>query len=76
MVLQKTNLLAADKVNRIDRVEWMIGFSKFLGSGTMNLAEAWPLFLGLEISVTLQIKRIEIEIDSQEIFNLVQKHGK
>lgn len=40
-------------------------------SGTVLLAETWSLFLGLETVVFLQIKTIEIETDSQTIFNLV-----
>lgn len=52
----------------------MISFSKFISLGNMRLAEAWSLFLGLEIAIFIRIQKLKIEIDSQEICNLIKNN--
>lgn len=71
----KRNLLAARGVIRSDQGEWTINFSKFIGIGIgkNELVEAWSLFIGLEIANFININKLEIEIDCQEIFNLINR---
>lgn len=68
----KKGYIAAGGLIRSDTGEWTIGFSKFLGSGSVILAECWSLLLGRQIVVQLEIKNIEVETDCQHIVNLAQ----
>lgn len=67
----KNNILGAGGVIRTDQGVWILGFTKFIGVGPIDLAEAWALQIGLEIASSLNFRRIEIELDCQEVFNLL-----
>lgn len=42
-----------------------MGFTKFIGQGTIDLSEAWALLMGLEVAISLNVTKMEIETDSQ-----------
>lgn len=42
--------------------------------GPVELAEAWSLQKGLQIACTLNIKKIEVETDSQEVNSLMTQN--
>lgn len=67
------NFISAGGVLRNHLGLWIIGFGKFIGVGSCILAETWALFIGLQTTSKHQINKIEIEIDSQELFNLINK---
>lgn len=46
----KDNAIAAGGIVRSDRGTWVIGFTKFIGIGEIIMAEAWTVYIGLQIS--------------------------
>lgn len=72
----RRNLLGACGVIRSDQGSWVIGFTKFIGIGNIELAEAWSLYLGLKIASSLHIKSVEIETDCQRIHTLLTEEEK
>lgn len=67
----KDNNIAAGRVIRTNKEEWLIGFTKYIGIGTQLLAEAWVLLIGIEIAINIGIKRLKIETDCQESYCLL-----
>lgn len=57
-----------------DQGRWIIGFTKFNGTGSIELVKAWALYLGLKVVISLEINRIKIVIDCQEIYHLLTKN--
>lgn len=60
--LTKTKLLTAKGVIRTDEGEWILRFAKFIGLKTIEMIEAWSLQISLEITILINIKKIEIEV--------------
>lgn len=67
----KDNEIAIGGVVRNDKAEWIIGFTKFIGTGSLLLAKAWALQTGLQIAFDIGIENLEIEIDCQDLFSLM-----
>lgn len=68
---EKSNLIAMEGVIRSDQGIWITGFGKFLGMENVDLAKAWSLQIRLQLVSSLNIKKLEIETDFQEIYNLL-----
>ncbi|KAJ1393406.1 Ribonuclease H domain [Sesbania bispinosa] len=52
---------------------WMFGFSRRLGSTTINMAELWGIFTAIGIAVDKGISNLWIESDSKIAVDLVMK---
>lgn len=70
----KHNLLVVGGVIRTDLGQWFTGFAKFIGRGTIVLVEAWALQIGLQISSSLNIRKIEIELDCYKVYILLAQN--
>lgn len=70
-----SNLIAAAGVIRDSNGNWIVGFSKFLGSGDALLAEIWALKLGLCLCVSKGLKNIFVETDSAIAAHLILCHN-
>lgn len=69
----KSNYIATGGVIRADQDQWTIDFTKFIGIGTSLMAEAWALFTDLQIANSVKIGKIEIELNNQKLFMLMNK---
>lgn len=49
---------------RDNKGTWIVGFTKFMGKGSIVLAKMWALFLGIKTASSLGRKNIEIETDA------------
>lgn len=59
---------------RNDQREWIIGYAKLIRMETVEMAEAWSLQIGLEIASSLNVKKIEVEMDYEEIYKLLTQN--
>jgi ribonuclease HI len=54
---------------------WIRGFSKSLGSTTAYVAELWGLLEGLSMARSMGFNKLEVQMDSEIIVNIINKHG-
>lgn len=67
----KRNIIADEGVIKTYQGQWTIGFTKFIGIGSCLMAEAWALFTGLQIANSIKLSKIEIKLNNQELFTLI-----
>ncbi|KAF7805325.1 putative ribonuclease H protein At1g65750 family [Senna tora] len=58
-------------VIRNSRGEWITGFSKKLGKGSVFQVELWGALLGLRTAWELQLPRVVLETDSKLVHNFI-----
>lgn len=75
MALQTKKLSQLEEFWDLITVLGSWGFGKFIGNGSCILAESWTLYTTLHFVLDLNIKKIEIEIDSQELFEVLNALG-
>ncbi|KAL6145633.1 hypothetical protein ACLB2K_056319 [Fragaria x ananassa] len=51
---------------------WIGGFMVNIGAGEVLQAEAWGLFYGIQLALSLDIPNLEVESDSSILINLLQ----
>lgn len=71
MALKRKILLLLEVLLRSHKSYWILGYGKFIGNGSNILAEAWALYIGLHVALDINIRKLEIEIDCQELFDLI-----
>lgn len=60
----KANLVGAGGLLRDCHGNWVSGFSVFIGYGTSFSAELWGIIKGIQLALSLNIKKLIIETDS------------
>lgn len=50
---------------------WLLGYSRHLGSCSILEAELWGIFEGINMAWSLGVRRIEVECDSKMALQLV-----
>lgn len=53
--------------------KWIVGFGDNLGIASVNEAKLWGLYNGLQMAWNTSFRRIEVELDSQVVLQLLEK---
>ncbi|KAF7805280.1 non-LTR retroelement reverse transcriptase-like [Senna tora] len=69
---QHTDTISCGGVLRDEQGRWIKGFTKKMGRGNSNLAEAWAVLTGLKMAWDMKIDRIHVEADSLNIVNMIK----
>ncbi|KAL6130466.1 hypothetical protein ACLB2K_068845 [Fragaria x ananassa] len=67
--------IGAGGVIRDHSGSWSGGFMINIGTGEVLQAEAWGLFYGLQLALSMQISNLDVELDSAVLVNLLQNHN-
>ncbi|KAM5550396.1 hypothetical protein ABKV19_027522 [Rosa sericea] len=67
--------IGAGGVIRDDTGAWCGGFMINVGAGEVLQAESWGLFHGLQLALSLQITKLEVESDSSVLIKLIQREN-
>ncbi|KAF7812572.1 reverse transcriptase [Senna tora] len=66
-----SNNIAAGGIVRDYCGNWVLGFSKFLGGGTILCAKFWAILIGLELANSAEGSKIIVESDSLAVITLI-----
>lgn len=66
-----SSVAACGGVFRDSNGNWILGFAKRLGHASPFLAELWGILLGLQLAADLGFDKLEIELDSISVVNVL-----
>ncbi|KAE8671089.1 hypothetical protein F3Y22_tig00111996pilonHSYRG00170 [Hibiscus syriacus] len=58
---------------RDEHGSWIQGFTKTIGAYSILDAELWGVYEGLKVASTLEIRRLQVETDSMEVWKLLRQ---